>query len=259
MEAHLRDTRMEEKVLCEEIEKLNVMQQKYYEQRSKVKWIPNMYKNTRVFHLSTLQRKKKNQIDALKLPNGNWVTEVNDIIYCLVNHFNGLFKKDADEDRYQIQLQAENKIDSRSNTNISMVLAKEEVWNTLKRMKILKASGPDGMPAIFYKSCWETIWDEITKTIQHCFASATLPQGLNHTNIVLVPKVKNPTLPSDFRPMALTNIMYKVITKILAQRIRGHLDKLVDKAQSAFIPGRQIIDNIVTARYSILCQIPNLL
>ncbi|XP_026416986.1 uncharacterized protein LOC113312448 [Papaver somniferum] len=100
MEAHLRDTRMEEKVLYEEIEQLNVMQQRYYEHRSKVKWIPNMDKNTRVFHLSFMQRKKKNQIDALKLPNGTWVTEANDIIHYLVNHFNGLFKKDPDEDMY---------------------------------------------------------------------------------------------------------------------------------------------------------------
>ncbi|XP_026411174.1 uncharacterized protein LOC113306456 [Papaver somniferum] len=190
MEAHLRDTRMEEKAICEEIEKHNVMQQKYYEQRSKVKWIPNMDKNTRAFYLSVMQRKKKNQIDALKLPDGRWVTEENDIIHYLVNHFNDLFKKDADEERYQILLQTETKIDSRSNINISTVPAKEEIWTTLKRMKSSKAPRPDGMPAIFYKSCWETIGDEITKTIQYCFVSATLPQGLNHTNILLVPKAE---------------------------------------------------------------------
>ncbi|XP_026399785.1 uncharacterized protein LOC113295673 [Papaver somniferum] len=87
MEVHVRDTRIEEKLICEEIEKLNVMQQKYYEQRSKVQWIPQMDKNTKAFHLSVMQRKKKNQIDALKLPDGIWVTEEKDIIHYLVDHF----------------------------------------------------------------------------------------------------------------------------------------------------------------------------
>ncbi|XP_026459086.1 uncharacterized protein LOC113359710 [Papaver somniferum] len=166
---------MEEKKLCEEIENLNILQHRYYEQRSKFKWIPNMDKNTRVFHMSVMQRKKKNQIDALKLPNGTWITEANEIIYYLVNHFTCLFKKDPEEDRYHIQLQAEAQIYRSCNNTISLVPSKEEVWNTIRRMKSLKAPGPDGMPALFYKSCWETIVDEVTKTIQDCFATASLP------------------------------------------------------------------------------------
>ncbi|XP_026399537.1 uncharacterized protein LOC113295410 [Papaver somniferum] len=96
-------------------------------------------------------------------------------------------------------------------------------------MKSLKAPGPDGMPTLFYKRCWETVGEEVTQTIQNVFTSATLPMELNHTNIVLIPKVKHPTIPSEYRLLALTDIIYKVITKILAQRLKGHLDKLVDK------------------------------
>ncbi|XP_026416827.1 uncharacterized protein LOC113312281 [Papaver somniferum] len=95
MEAHIRDTRQEEKELCMEIEKLNIMQRKYYEQRSKAKWIPKIDKNTKAFHMSVLQRKKKNQIAALKLPNASWVTDANDIVQYLVKYFTDLFKRDA--------------------------------------------------------------------------------------------------------------------------------------------------------------------
>lgn len=55
-------------------------------------------------------------------------------------------------------------------------------------------------------------------------------------------------LPSDYRPISITNILYKVITKIIAQRLKPYLNDLVDRAQSAFIPGRLIVDNIVTAK-----------
>ncbi|KAI3832520.1 hypothetical protein MKW98_002066, partial [Papaver atlanticum] len=63
-------------------------------------------------------------------------------------------------------------------------------------MKNLKAPGPDGMPAVFFKRCWEHVGEDVTQTIKQCFASASLPPGLNHTNICLIPKVKHPTLPS---------------------------------------------------------------
>lgn len=137
------------------------MQQRYYEQRSKVKWIPNVDKNTKYFHMSVLQRKKKNQIAALKLPNDSWVTDANDIVQYLVEHFTRLFKRDPDEMKHPIQFQSTSKIDNASDDNISMVPMKEEVWNTIKRMKSLKAPGPDGMPSLFYKQCWELVGDEM--------------------------------------------------------------------------------------------------
>lgn len=129
-----------------------------------------------------------------------------------------------------------------------VIPTQEEVWNTLKGMGSLKSPGPDGMPPIFYKKYWDKVGNEVTSLIKHCFSSASIPNGLNHTNLVLIPKVKHPSRPVEYRPIALCNILYKIVVKIIAQRLKPMLDQLVDKAQSAFVPGRLILDNILTAK-----------
>lgn len=247
-EAHLRDTRTEEKILCDKIDSLNQLQYKYYDQRSKVQWIPNVDKNTHIFHLVATQRKRKNQITALQCTDGNWITQADEVVAHLVNHFYSLFKRDPQEHNNSIQFQAPVSLDATDNEVIASIPTSEEIWSVIKHMKNLKAVGTDGMPSIFFKRYWEYIGEGVTQTIKHCFSSTTLPSGLNHTNICLIPKVKHPTFPSEFRLIALTNIMYNVITKILAQRLKKHLNNLVDHAQSAFIPGRMIIDNIVASK-----------
>lgn len=98
MDSHTRDTKQEEKELCQRIDYLNLLHQRYYEQGSKVNWIPNVDKNTHVFHLYVIQRKRRNQIVTIKSSEGNWITETSEVINFLVNHFTNLFKRDPDED-----------------------------------------------------------------------------------------------------------------------------------------------------------------
>lgn len=83
--------------------------------------------------------------------------------------------------------------------------------------------------------------------VKSFFATGKLSRGLNHTNICMIPKNKCPKTLSDFRPIALCDVLYKIISKILVHRLKLSLDKIVSDSQAAFIPGRLINDNVLIA------------
>ncbi|XP_020249226.1 uncharacterized protein LOC109826612 [Asparagus officinalis] len=101
-----------------------------------------------------------------------------------------------------------------------------------------KAPGPEGFGMSFYKSSWSVIGDEVTKAISDFFQSGKILGMINSTSITLVPKVKCPKTPSDFRPIACC---------ILTNRIKSVMGYLINEAQSAFVKGKHISSNILLA------------
>ena len=114
-------------------------------------------------------------------------------------------------------------------------------------MAPLKAPSPDGMPPIFYQNFWESIGDDVAKAVISCLNSRAIPASLNHTYITLIPKVKSPEHVTEFRPIALCNILYKLISKVLANRLKKILLEIISESQSAFQFDKAISDNILVA------------
>ena len=109
------------------------------------------------------------------------------------------------------------------------------------------APGPDGMSPIFHKSFRHIVGDDVTSIVLNALNSGIVHESLNSTFISLIPKVKNPKKVSDFRPINLCNVIYKLISKMLVNRLKLVLPNVVSDSQSAFLSGRLITDNMLVA------------
>jgi hypothetical protein len=96
----------------------------------------------------------------------------------------------------------------------------EKVYRALLQMAPLKAPGPDGFSAGFSQKNWSVMGEDICQAILGILNSGTMPLSLNSTNIALIPKVKNPSNVSEFRPISLCNVLYKLVSKVLANRLK---------------------------------------
>lgn len=110
-----------------------------------------------------------------------------------------------------------------------------------------KSPGPNGFNPSFYQRFWALLKNDIFKYCTQWLSNADLPPDLNSTNIVLIPKVENPTNMREWRPIALCNVIYKILSKVLCNRLKKALPHLIDQAQSAFVEGRTIQDNFLIA------------
>ena len=111
----------------------------------------------------------------------------------------------------------------------------------------MKAPGPDGFPAHFYQRNWDILKEDVVGAVKKFFADGIVPEGINDTTIVLIPKGSNPESFKDFRPISLCNVIYKVVAKCLVNRLRPFLDEIIFETQSAFVPGRLLTDNAYIA------------
>lgn len=110
-----------------------------------------------------------------------------------------------------------------------------------------KSPGPDGMNPAFYQRFWDIIGDDVAAACINVLSENTIPEGLNDTLVVLIPKKNSPETMGDLRPISLCNVMIKIITKMLANRMKSVLSHVISETQSAFIPGRFITDNVIAA------------
>lgn len=83
--------------------------------------------------------------------------------------------------------------------------------------------------------------------VQYFFTHKHMLKAINHTYQVLIPKISNPKTPADYRPISLCNVSYKIISKILANRLKPLLPDIISPTQTAFVAGRHIHDNIIIA------------
>ncbi|KAL5575991.1 hypothetical protein UlMin_017690 [Ulmus minor] len=198
-------------------------EERYWRQRSKDMWLKCGDSNSKFFHQKASARKSKNTITGLLDSNGEW----------------------CDSEHGMVLDTIDRKVTPQLNEQLDQVFGPDDVKEAVFQMAPTKSPGADGMSTIFYQSFWSVVGEEVTEACLG-FTNRGLPLGnINETIITLLPKIKNPTRITEFRPISLCNVLYKIISKMLANRLRKVMDYIISEEQSAFIPGRLISDNAI--------------
>lgn len=122
-----------------------------------------------------------------------------------------------------------------------------EVSLALKQMYPLKVPGPNAMPLLFFQHFWPKVGKEVTRTALDFLNSGIVPPNFNEIHVVLIPKCKEPKKITDCRPISLCNVVYKIASKAIANRLKKILPSIINDTQSAFVHSRLITDNVRVA------------
>ena len=233
----------EVEIIRKELNQLLEKEEKMWQQRSRVQWLENGDKNTKFFHRIATQRKRRNFIKGLKDEEDVWQNDEHIFSGLLVGFNEKLFASSNPQNMNGVQ----EVVTDSMRTKLAQAYSVGEVEKAIKDMALLKAPGPDGMPPLFYHTYWSDIGMDITQAVLSCLNSGSLLKSINHTFITLILKVKNPERVYEFRPISLCNVIYKIISKVLANRLKPIINDIISKSQSAFIVDRLITDNVLIA------------
>ena len=115
-----------------------------------------------------------------------------------------------------------------------------EIEQALFMMHPHKSPGPDGFTAGFFIKHWSFLKERVCNAVKEFLNGGEMPDIVNSMVLVLIPKIKSPQELLQYRPIALCNVLYKIVSKVLALRLRPILDEVISEEQSAFVPGRLI-------------------
>ena len=210
-------------------------------------WLEVGDKNTKFFHNFANQRQKTNGIQGLRDEANEWCTAENQVEDIAVNYFRNMFATSYPT-RIAETLTTEDKVVSvESNQRLLQPYTSDEVRVALFQMHPSKAPGSDGMSSFFFQKYWHIVGDSVSTAVLSVLNSSKLLRKTNLKYISLIPKKKNPEKMSDYRPISLCNVLYKIISKVLANRLKTILPVIISDSQSAFVPGRMITDNVSVA------------
>ena len=170
-----------------------------------------------------------------------WVKEMEAIVGVAVNYFENLFKAGTWERMEDCLNTIIPKISPDMQLVLSSAFSVDEVKTSLFQM------GARKMNALFHQKFWHVVGDTVINAVLDFLNFGYMVPKTNYTHIVLIPKIKSPEKISDFHPINLCNVIYKIISKVLANRLKQILPYIISLTQSAFVPRRLITNNVLVA------------
>ena len=146
--------------------------------------------------------------------------EIEDIADVATDYFETLFNSEGNGQMDDCLNTVNHRVTPEMLEELSRYYTAKEIKATLFHMGPTKAPGLDGMNALFYQKFWHCVGTDVVAVVLNFMHSGTMSSDINYTHIVLIPKVKSPKKMSDYRPISLCNVIYKIISKVLANRLK---------------------------------------
>jgi hypothetical protein len=209
--------------------------------------------NTKFFHAMATERYRRNSIAMLQDEEGNDVTD-----HQLMA---GMFYKEykarmGHSEPIFMQFDLDNILSPVAGLeDLTRPFTKQEMDDVIKFMPIDRAPGPDGFNGLFLKQCWDVVKGDFYQLAADFYNENIQLSNINGSYITLVPKKAAPIRVNDFRPISLTNVCVKFLTKLAANRLQDKILSCIHKNQYGFLRGRTIQDCLAWAfEYIYLCQ-----
>ena len=192
-------------------------------------------------------RRKQNFIAGLEKNDGSCAESDEEVKEVVTDYFAQLFTTEQPDRLQDVLENIPTRVTAEMNNTLMRAFSADEIFEALKTMGPTKSLDPDSFNALFFQRYWAIVGQDVVSLVKAILEGGGPPAQLNHTHVVLIPKVSKPTRITEFRPISLCNVMYKLVTKVISNRLKPLLPVLVSETQSAFTPGRLITDNILIA------------
>lgn len=212
----------------------------FWKSRSRLKWLCEGDRNSKYFHATALQRRGRNRVTRLRNANGDWIEDNVELKNMINDYFVNLFDTSNPVGIEDITSLIQPRVTSSMNEKLLKPVEEWEIKKGAFDLGPHKALEPDNLNGLFFKHHWEVVKDDIITTVRCFFTTGAFPPSLNETQITLVPKINTPKEVGHLGPISCCNYAYKIISKLMAERMKAIMSSIFSNTQSAFVQGRQI-------------------
>lgn len=224
-----------------------LQEEMFWRQKSRLKWLKEGDRNTKFFHAYALSQQRRCSIPELHCEDGSIVSGQSAIADMFVSHFSAALTSSTHCIHPEVLASIPLLLQDKHNSMLCAIPSFEEIKRIVFSMSPDSTPGPDGLTGHFFHACWQFIEHDVCLTVQAYFCGHPLPQVLSSSLIALIPKVDAPKTCADYRPISLCNFFYKIISRVLSDRLVSILPILISEEQGAFVKGRYIIENVSLA------------